>query len=54
MGIPWGEAIRVGVVGFGMVFMLLIIVGVVIWLTGIVFGRSGTGETEATANKKGE
>ena len=54
MAVPWEQAIQVGGVGFGMVFVLLIILAVVIWLTGVILNRidirkSGTGD-----EKKGE
>ena len=52
MDIPWGQAVLVGVTGFGMVFMLLIILGVLIWLTGWITGSTRTSETEATPGKK--
>ena len=54
MEIPWGQAIQVGGVGFGTVFVLLIILAVVIWLTGLVFKKIGTGKSETKEEKKGE
>ena len=53
MGIDWGFAGQVGGVGFGMVFLLLVILAVVIWLTGLVLSKIGTGKAEASNKKKG-
>ena len=54
MAIPWGQAVQVGSVGFGMVFALLIIIAVIIWLTGLVLGKISLGKSEADINKKGD
>jgi len=54
MTIPWDQAIQVGGVGFGMVFVLLIILAVVIWLTGLVLNKISTDKSEAGDEKKGE
>ncbi|MFC2071561.1 OadG family protein [Chloroflexota bacterium] len=54
MAVDWGFAGQVGGVGFGTVFALLIILGVVIWLTGLVFGKISTGKAEANNEKKGD
>lgn len=53
MEVPWAQAVQVGVVGFVMVFLLLIILGVVMWLTGLVFGKPA-GDTEGAVKRKGE
>ena len=53
MDVPWLQAIQVGAVGFGMVFMLLVILGGIIWLTGRLFGKIETDEA-AASKKKGE
>ena len=53
MEVPWAQAVQIGVVGFSMVFLLLITLGVVMWLTGLVFGKIGTGEAEGADKKKG-
>jgi sodium pump decarboxylase gamma subunit len=39
MIIDWSDAIRVGLVGFGVVFFVLVILAVAIWLTGKIVGR---------------
>ena len=53
MGIDWGFAGQVGIVGFGMVFALLVILAVVIWLTGLVVKRSSTGKDKTDNTQKG-
>jgi len=53
MGIDWGFAGQVGGMGFGMVFALLVILGVVIWLTGIVVNKTSTSKNETDETKKG-
>ncbi len=53
MEVPWGFAGQVGGAGFGMVFMLLIILAIVIWLTGKLFKGSGSDEEEDDDNQKG-
>ena len=52
MEVPWGQALQVGGVGFGMVFGLLIILAIVIWLVGLVLSKISAGKTEANNNKK--
>ena len=54
MGVPWGQAVQVGGVGFGMVFALLIILAVVIWLTGLAFGKVSSDKGETGNKKKGD
>ena len=54
MAIPWGQAIQVGGVGFGMVFLLLIILAVVISLTGLVLNKISAAKSETGDEEKGE
>ncbi len=54
MEVPWGQAVQVGGVGFGMVFALLIILAIVIWLTGLVVSKISAGKAEADTGKKGD
>jgi len=54
MEVPWGEAAQIGGVGFGTVFALLIILAIIIWLTGLVFGKTSTGKSETDSQKKGD
>ena len=53
MGVPWGQALQLGGVGFGMVCALLIILAVVIWLTGLVVNKISVGKGDADIKKKG-
>ena len=54
MEVPWAEAVQIGVIGFSMVFFLLVILGAVIWLTGLVFGKMDAGKIATAGKKKGE
>ena len=54
MAVPWGQAIQVGGVGFGVVFALLIILAVVIRLTGVILNRIDIRKSETGDEKKGE
>lgn len=53
MGADWSFAGQVGGVGFGMVFVLLVIPAVVIQLTGIVVKRTSTDKNENGNTRKG-
>ena len=53
MAVDWGLAGRIGGVGFGIVFAVLIILAVVIWLTGLVISKISTSKGEANDSKKG-
>ena len=53
MGVDWGFAGQVGGMGFGMVFFLLVILGLVIWLTGIVVGRLTAAKNKNDDKKEG-
>jgi len=53
MGIDWGFAGQVGVVGFVMVFFLLVILAIVIWLTGLVVKKSSTVKDKTDNTQKG-
>ena len=46
MIIDWGFAGQVGGMGFGMVFVLLILLAFIIWLTGKVVNRPPAVKTE--------
>ncbi len=50
MAVDWAQAGQVGGVGFGIVFLVLVILSLAMWLTGIVVSKTGKGEE--TANKK--
>ncbi len=53
MVIDWGFAGQVGVVGFVMVFALLVILAAVIWLTGLAVKKSGTDKDKIDKTQKG-
>jgi Na+-transporting methylmalonyl-CoA/oxaloacetate decarboxylase gamma subunit len=50
----WAQAGQIGGVGFGLVFLVLIILAVVIWLVGLILGKIGAGKAEAEEKKKGD
>ncbi len=54
MAVPWGQALQVGGVGFGMVFALLIILAVVIKLTGLVVSKISAAKSETGDEEKGD
>ena len=56
MAIDWGEAVKVGLVGFGWVFMVLVILAVVIWLSGYIISKieKPKEETTTTDTNSGE
>ena len=54
MAVDWGFAGQIGGVGFGLVFVVLIILAVVIWLVGLILSKIGAGKGEAEEKKKGE
>ena len=54
MGVDWGFAGQIGGFGFGLVFLVLIILALVIWLVGLVLRKIGTSETETSDKKKGD
>jgi len=39
MAIDWGEAVQIGLVGFGVVFLVLVILAVAIWISGLVLRK---------------
>ena len=53
MAIDWGFAGQVGGVGFGMVFILLIILAIVIWLTGLAVSKSSFNKDKTEDTQKG-
>ncbi len=46
--IDWALALKVGGIGFGMVFFVLVILAVILWLVGLIFKK-----IEAKAEKTG-
>ena len=53
MEVPWAQAAQVGVVGFSMVFMLLIVLGMVIGLTGRIIAKVDARKDVVADQKKG-
>ena len=53
MAVDWGLAGQIAGFGFGLVFLVLIIVAVAMWLTGLVISKTSTGEDETTDSQKG-
>ena len=51
--IDWVFAGKIGGVGFGMVFAVLVILAVVLWLTGLVFKKINSGKEDTGDDKKG-
>jgi len=39
MMIDWGEAVQIGLLGFGLVFLVLIALAVLMWLVGILTSK---------------
>ncbi|HUV56932.1 MAG TPA: OadG family transporter subunit [Dehalococcoidales bacterium] len=54
MAVDWGFAAQIGGIGFGMVFILLIILAIAIWLVGRVFGKINTGGSDTGDKRKGD
>ena len=44
--VNWAEAFEIGGIGFGLVFLVLVILAVVIWITGLWLKRYGDEEEE--------
>lgn len=54
MAVDWGFAGLIGGVGFGAVFVLLVVLGVVIWLVGVIVNKIGTGKSETSDKRRGD
>ena len=53
MVVDWGLAGKIGGMGFGTVFVVLIILAVAIWLVGLVTTKIGTSKDKASDKEKG-
>ncbi len=53
MTIDWGFAGKIGGIGFGMVFVVLIILAVAIWLVGLVVSKISASADKTNNSKKG-
>ncbi len=54
MGVAWGQAFQIGGIGFGTVFLVLIILAGVLALVGLVIRRTSRGKGEANSEQKGD
>lgn len=54
MGVDWGFAGQIGGFGVGLVFVVLIILALAIWLTGLILSKITAGKGEASNKKKGD
>jgi Na+-transporting methylmalonyl-CoA/oxaloacetate decarboxylase gamma subunit len=52
MDVDWGQAVQVGVVGFGLVFFVLAILAICMWLVGWFFDKSGNLKIQVKKAKK--
>ena len=53
MAIDWAFAGKIGGVGFGMVFAVLLILAIVLWVVGLIFTRLAAGKEDTGDSKKG-
>ena len=54
MGVDWGFAGQIGGFGFGLVFLVLIVLALAIWLVGLVLRKTSTSKGETNNKKKGD
>ena len=54
MGVDWGFAGQIGGFGFGLVFVVLLILAAAIWVVGFVVHKASTGKSEAEEQKVAE
>ena len=54
MAVDWGQALQIGGIGFGLVFVILIILALAVWLAGLRLGKIGTDKGEASDKKRGD
>ena len=51
--IDWAFALKIGGVGFGMVFVVLMILAIILWLVGLIFKKIESGKQDTGDDKKG-
>jgi Na+-transporting methylmalonyl-CoA/oxaloacetate decarboxylase gamma subunit len=51
--IDWAFAGKIGGIGFGMVFAVLVILAIILWLVGLVFKKIESGNEDTGDDKKG-
>ena len=54
MGVDWGFAGQIGGFGVGLVFVVLIILALAIWLTGLILSKITAGKGEVSNKEKGD
>ena len=52
IAVDWGEALRVAGVGFGMVIGILAVLGIAVWITGILLHKIGSKSEEESSQQK--
>ena len=51
MEIDWGQALQIGGIGFGMVFVVLTILAITVWLIGLLLMKMDAGHKKAAAGE---
>jgi Na+-transporting methylmalonyl-CoA/oxaloacetate decarboxylase gamma subunit len=51
--VDWGLAIRTGAVGFGLVFVVLVVLALAVWTAGLLVRKYLPARPEAKGGKKG-
>ncbi len=54
MGVDWGFAGQIGGFGFGLVFVVLIVLALAIWLTGLILSKITASKGEVSDKEKGD
>ena len=54
MLVDWGNALKVGGIGFGTVFLVLVILAVAVTLVGLAAKRIGRDKDKVDSEQKGE
>jgi len=52
VAIDWGLAGQIGGIGFGLVFVVLVLLALAVWLTGLVLSRIGARKSETSDSKE--
>ena len=54
IAVDWGQAWQIGGVGFGVVFVILIILAIAIWIVGRVLNKISASKSETGEKKEGD
>lgn len=54
MGVDWGFAGQIGGIGFGLIFLVLIILALAIWLTGLILSKITAGKIAPSNKEEGD